>query len=200
MSPASSVRVARPRTLVTLADVLGTPGRVAGFVVAAGVVTFVYTVLLPYDYTQRFAFANWRYLNARLLAWAVALGVAMGFVASVQIYAMRRIAAARAASGAAGGTAFLASLLSSFLCCTPILPSLLAFVGLSGVGLYTTSVSLQHFFAVHQSGFLAASLALLVLTGWWGLRKAARAGCLSEDGCRTDQRDTPRHESAGVRP
>ena len=166
-----------------LAEVLGTPGRIAGFLAAAGVVAFFYTLLLPFDYTQRFELANWDYLNAYLLAWAIVLGLAMGLVGSVQVYAMRRIAAARAASGAAGGVAFVASLLPSFLCCTPIIPSVLAFVGVAGVGLYTTTGTLQHFFAVHQSEFLSASLVLLALMCWWGLRKVARSACLSEDGC-----------------
>ena len=167
-----------------LVEVLGTWGRVAGFVAAACVVAFFYSVLLPFDYTQRFSFTNWDYLDASLLTWAIVLGLAMGLVVSVQVYAMRKVVAARTATGAAGGgVAFVASLLPSFLCCTPIVPSVLAFVGVSGVGLYTTTGALQHFFAVHQSDFLSASLALLLLMGWWGLRKVARAACLSEDGC-----------------
>ena len=174
-----------------LAEVLGTPGRIAGFLVAAGVVAFFYTLLLPFDYTQRFELANWDYLNAYLLAWAIVLGLAMGLVGSVQVYAMRRIAAARAASGAAGGVAFVASLLPSFLCCTPIIPSLLAFVGVSGVGRYTTTGTLQHFLAVHQSEFLSASLVLLALMCWWGLRKVARSACLSEDGCALEAGSNP---------
>ncbi|MDA8056883.1 MAG: hypothetical protein M0032_02760 [Actinomycetota bacterium] len=166
-----------------LAEVLGTPGRLVGFVVAAGVVAFFYTLLLPFDYTQRFELANWDYLDAYLLTWAIVLGLAMGLVVSVQVYAMRRIAAARAAGGVAGGVAFVASLLPSFLCCTPIIPSLLAFVGVSGVGLYTTTGTLQHFFAVHQTEFLSASLVLLACMCWWGLRKVARSQCFTEDGC-----------------
>ena len=166
-----------------LAEVLGTPGRLVGFVVAAAAVAFFYTLLLPFDYTQRFELANWDYLDAYLLTWAIVLGLAMGLVVSVQVYAMRRIAAARAASGAAGGVAFVVSLLPSFLCCTPIIPSLLAFVGVSGVGLYTTTGTLQHFFAVHQTEFLSASLVLLACMCWWGLRKVARSQCFTEDGC-----------------
>ena len=176
-------RLRAPRAL---AEVLGTPGRVAGFLVASGVVAFFYTLLLPFDYTQRFELANWDYLNAYLLTWAIVLGLAMGLVLSVQVYAMRRIAAARAASGAAGGVAFVASLLPSFLCCTPIVPSVLAFVGVSGVGLYTTTGALQHFFAVHQTEFLAASLVLLAFMCWWGLRKVARSQCFTDAACPAD--------------
>lgn len=166
-----------------LAEVLGTRWRVGGFLGAAGVVTFFYTLLLPFNYTQRFELANWHYLDARLLIWAIVLGLFMGLVVSVQVYAMRKVVATHAASSTAGGVAFVVSLLPSFLCCTPVVPSVLAFIGVSGVGLYTTTGTLQHFFAVHQSEFLAASLALLALMSWWGLRKVASASCLSEDGC-----------------
>ncbi|MGC8463176.1 MAG: hypothetical protein ACP5P9_05855 [Acidimicrobiales bacterium] len=173
----------RPRAPQALAEVLGTPGRIGGFLVTSGVVAFFYTLLLPFDYTQRFELANWDYLDAYLLTWAIVLGLAMGLVLSVQVYAMRKVAAARAATGAAGGVAFVVSLLPSFLCCTPIVPSLLAFVGVSGVGLYTTTGTLQHFFAVHQTEFLAASLVLLAVLCWWGLHKVARSQCFTEDGC-----------------
>lgn len=162
-----------------LAGVLGSPARRAGFAVAAAGVALLYTILLPFDYTERFELANWQYLNAGLLAWAIVLGAAMALVLSVQVYAMRKVAVARARTGAVGGVAFAVSLLSSFLCCTPVIPTLLAFVGVSGAGLYTTTGSLQYFFATNQTGLLAGSLALLVASGWWGLRKVAGAACLS---------------------
>jgi hypothetical protein len=166
-----------------LREVLGSPGRLAAFLVVSAVVALVYSLLLPFDFTQRFELANWRYLSAGLLAWSIVLGAGMGLVLSVQVYAMRRIARARAAAGTAGGVAFVASLAPSFLCCTPVIPTALAFVGVSGVSLYGTTGTLQHFFAVHQTQFLAASLALLAITAWWGLRKIATAVCLSDDGC-----------------
>ncbi len=187
MRPAATGAARRGTLRSALGEVLGSPGRLAGFVAVAAAVALLYTILLPFDYTQRFELANWHYLDAYLLTWAMVLGAGMGLVVSVQVYAMRRIARARAAAGTAGGVAFVASLAPSFLCCTPIIPTVLAFVGVSGVGLYGTTGTLQHFFAVHQTEFLAASLVLLALTGWWGLRKVATAACLSEDGCDIDR-------------
>jgi len=159
------------------------------FLATALVVAFAYTVLLPFGYTQRLSFANWHYLDAYLVAWSVVLGLAMGLVVMVQVYAMRQVAAARASSCAVGGLAFVVSLLTSMLCCTPFIATFLAFVGVSGVGLYTTTGVLQHFFAVHETEFLSASLALLAATGWWGLRKVGRAACLSRESC--EAVDTP---------
>lgn len=171
----------------SLAEVLGSPGRRLGFVLVAAGVGLLYTILLPFDYTQRFELANWGYLDAYLVAWSILLGLAMGLVVIVQVYAMRRVAATRASAGAAGGLAFVVSLLTSCLCCTPVVPTFLAFVGVSGVGLYSATGVLQHFFAVHQTEFFASSLALLAATAWWGLRKVGRAACLSGEGCGVDE-------------
>ena len=171
----------------SLAEVLGSPGRRLGFVLVAAGVGLLYTILLPFDYTQRFELANWGYLDAYLVAWSILLGLAMGLVVIVQVYAMRRVAATRASAGATGGLAFVVSMLTSCLCCTPVVPTFLAFVGVSGVGLYSATGVLQHFFAVHQTEFFASSLALLAATAWWGLRKVGRAACLSGEGCGVDE-------------
>ena len=149
------------------------------FVLSALLVAFAYSVLLPFDYTQRVSLRNWQYLNVSSAAWAIVLGLAMGAVVSIQIYAMRTITAARASTGVSGGFAFVASLLPSFLCCTPIIPTMLAFVGVSGVGLYSTTGTLQHFFATYQTEFLSASLALVIFSSWSGIRKVATAACLA---------------------
>ena len=164
-------------------DVLGSPGRMVGFVVVAVVIAFVYTILLPFSYTQRVEFANWDYLSAGLLIWSILLGLGMSLVLSVQVYAMRRIAAGRTAAGSLSGFALVASLLPSFLCCTPIIPTVLAFVGVTGMSLYDTTGTLQHVFAVYQTEFLAGSLILLALSSWWGLHRLATAACLSDVGC-----------------
>ncbi|MFC0081542.1 hypothetical protein ACFFRE_05190 [Aciditerrimonas ferrireducens] len=164
-------------------EVLGTPGRRLAAIVASALVALAYTLLLPFDFTQRLSLANWDYLTTYQAAWSVALGLGMGLVIVIQVYAMRRIARARAATGAASGVAFVVSLLPSFLCCTPFVPSVLAFVGVSGLSLYSTTGAVQHFFALHQTELLSASLALLLATGLWGLWKLATAPCLDACGC-----------------
>jgi len=174
-----SVRMLRS----ALGEVLGSPGRAIGFVATAAGVTLLYSILLPFDYTEHLGLANWQYLDTYLITWAVILGVGMGLVINIQVYAMHQVAIARTASGTAGGVAFIASLLPSFLCCTPIISTFLAFIGISGVSLYSTAGVLQHFFATHQSEFLVGSVILLILTAWRGLYKVATASCLSGDGC-----------------
>jgi hypothetical protein len=166
-----------------LTEVFGSTGRKVAFVLLGIAVALIYTLLLPFDFTQRIEFANWSFLTAYQAIWSVLLGAGMAMVLVVQGYAMRRVARAKASTGAVGGAAFVVSLLPSFLCCTPFVPTLLAFVGLSGVSLYSTTGAVQHVFAVYQTEFLTGSLLLLVLTGWWGLHKITTASCLSDSRC-----------------
>ena len=109
----------------------------------------------------------------------------MALLLTVQVYAFRRAAVARRASGdkALSGFALVVSLMPRFLCCTPVIPTVLATFGLSAISVYSTTRSLQGFFEIHQTAFIAASLALLALTAWWSLRRVARAACLSDTGC-----------------
>jgi hypothetical protein len=170
-------RAAGASTWAVLVDLLASRRNRALLTAAAAAITFAYTILLPYNFTQRLSLANWAFLTPGLLAWSLVLGAGMAFLVVVQVHATRQAVAARA--GAVGGLAFVASLLPSFLCCTPIIPTLLAFAGLSAVSLYGTTGALQYFFAVHQTPFLVGSLAVLVLAAWSALRKLARAACLA---------------------
>jgi hypothetical protein len=149
----------------------------AVFLATGLVVAFLCSLVLPFDYTQRFSFANWQYLDARLLAWSIVLGVGMATVVVLQVHAMRRIAAARARAGAVGGLAFVGSVLPSLLCCTPVIPTVLAFVGFSTESVYGTTGTLQHFFATHQTEFFVGSFVLMVLTAWWSAHRIGTAAC-----------------------
>jgi hypothetical protein len=166
-----------PSSWQVLRGLAGSRAQVAVFAVLAVGVALLYTLLLPFEFTQRLSFANWGFLTGPLAAWSVALGVGIAFVLTVQFSAVRQLAAAR--STTLTGVALVASLLPSFLCCTPIIPTVLAFGGLSAASVYGTTGTLQYFFAVHQTAFLAGSLALLAVTGWWAVRRVARAQCLT---------------------
>ncbi len=154
------------------------------FVVLAAVIAAGYSVLLPFAFTQRLTLANWQFLTTRLLAFAVLLAVGMAVVLTVQVYAVRRAAAARRAGGTTlSGAAFVLSLAPTLLCCTPVIPTVLAAFGLSAVSVYTMTGSLQRFFAVHQTALFAVSLVLLAATAGWSLRRIACASCLNDAGC-----------------
>jgi len=155
------------------------------FAVLTVAITAAYSLTLPFAFTQRLSLRNWQFLTPRLLGFAIALGIGMAFLFTVQVHAFRRAAAARRASGdkALSGVALVVSLLPTFLCCTPVIPTVLATFGLSAISVYSTTRSLQRFFEIHQTAFIAASLALLALTAWWSLRRVARAECLNGTGC-----------------
>jgi hypothetical protein len=163
------------------------PSRVT-FGVLTVLISTAYTLLLPFAFTQRFSLHNWQFLTTRLLVFAIALGIGMALVLTVQIYAVRRAVAARRAAGDStlSGVALIVSVLPTFLCCTPVIPTVLATFGVSAVGVYSTTGTLQRFFDAHQTAFFVASLLLLAATGWWGLRRVARAACLTPTGCTTD--------------
>ena len=48
------------------------------FVLVSGAVTFAYSLLLRYSFTQRLSFHNWHYLDARLFGFSVAFGIGVG--------------------------------------------------------------------------------------------------------------------------
>jgi len=135
--------------------------------------------LQPFRDTQRLAIANWEYLTPSLVVWSILLGCAFALIVMVQLYATSRIIGRRPQGSAVGGLAFVPSLAPSFLCVSPIVPTLLAFLGASGLGLYSTTGALQHFFASSDNLFLAVGLVLMLATGAWSLGKVASAVCLT---------------------
>lgn len=150
------------------------------FVLTAAIVGVAYSVLLPFGFTQRITWRNWHYLDARYVAFSVAFGLATGWMVAAQTFAMRRVAAQRGA--AIGGTGAVLGLVPSFLCCTPIVPTILGFVGLSGASLARTSGRTQYFFETRQNLILAASLAVVLLADLWTARRIVRSECFA-DGC-----------------
>jgi hypothetical protein len=161
----------------------------AVFVATAVLVGFGYSLLLPFAYTQRISFANWRYLDARYLAFSLAFALGIAWLLTLQIHAVRRVARAAArqggaaASGPLGVLAGVVSVMPSLLCCSPILPTVIGVLGLSATTRLDTTVQLQHFFATKENLLLAGALALLLCSGLWSMRKLARAACLTDENC-----------------
>ena len=155
------------------------------FAVVFVVVGFGDSILLPFDFTQRISFANWGYLDPRYLAFTVAFAFAMAWVLTLQVHAVREVLAARSSadapgrSGPLGALAAVVSLLPSFLCCSPVVPTLVGLFGLSAATRLRTTGTITYFFATKQSLLLAGALALLVASGLWSTRKLARAACFA---------------------
>jgi hypothetical protein len=151
------------------------------------------SVLLPYDFTQQLSFANWRYFGPRYAVFTVAFALAMAWVVTLQVHAMRAVisnarAKASGNGGALGALAAVVGLLPSLLCCSPIVPTFVSFLGLSATAQLRTTGSIMYFFATKQDLLLAGSLILVVGSGFWSLRKLARATCLSGQ-CATEVAD-----------
>jgi hypothetical protein len=163
------------------------------FAVLAAAITFLYTLLLPFADTQQFSLANWQWLDGQALGLSLALGAGLAAVLTLQVYAVRQVAARRARGAAGGLLGFAASVAPSMLCCTPVVPTVLGGFGLSGAALFTTTGTLQYVFAAHETAFLAGSLALLAVTAWWSARRIARAACLAPGGsCPAPHSQAPR--------
>jgi hypothetical protein len=159
------------------------------FVAATVAVGFAYSVLLPFDFTQRISLANWQYFGPRYAAFTVGLALGLAWVVTLQVHAMRRIArnaaiAGRPRRGGPGGAvAAVVSLLPSFLCCSPIVPTVVSLIGLPVATQLRTTGTITWFFATQQDWLLAGALAVLAASGLWSTRKLARAGCLAEECC-----------------
>lgn len=158
------------------------------FALTAALVGLGYSVLLPFAYTQRVSTANWRYLDARYVAFTVAFALAMAWLVTLQVHAVRRLARAAAGDSAARGGPFgvlaaIVSLLPSLLCCSPIMPTLVGVLGLSATTRLSTTVSLQHFFATNENSIMLGALVLVAGAGLWSVRKLARAACLAGECC-----------------
>jgi hypothetical protein len=154
------------------------------FLIVTVVVGIGDSVLLPYDFTQQLSFANWQYFGPRYGVFTVAFALAMAWVVTLQVHAMRAVISnARAKTsgkgGALGTLAAVVSLLPSLLCCSPIVPTLVSFLGLSATTQLRTTGSIMYFFATKQDLLLVGSLVLVAGSGLWSLRKLARAACLS---------------------
>lgn len=157
------------------------------FVAVAAVAGFGYSMLLPFDYTQRVSFANWQYFGLRYAAFTAAFALGLAWVVTLQVHAMRRVARNAAGrprrGGLAGATAAFIGLLPSLLCCSPVVPTLVGLIGLPVSTQLQTTGTITYFFATKQDWLLGGALALLAASGLWSTRKLARAACLAPGRC-----------------
>jgi hypothetical protein len=151
------------------------------FLVLAASVAFLYSILLPFGFTQRLSLDNWQYLDNELIGFSLAFGLLIAWIVTLQVYAVSRLTQGRDQTLTFG--AIVGSLLPSMLCCTPVVPTVLAVFGLSTVSIYGLSGRIQSFFALHERSIMLASLVLLVGSALWSMRKLRTAACLTEGDC-----------------
>ncbi len=130
----------------------------------------LYLFLLPSAFTAgSIGLISLRYLNAELVIFSVLLASLLSLSLMLNIYAFR--AAARRKGGILTFGVLASSLLPSTLCCTPVVPTVLAFLGATTPQIFGFSGKVQGFIATYETAFLIfASLLLLI-----SLRLAARS-------------------------
>ncbi|SKM30207.1 Uncharacterised protein [Mycobacteroides abscessus subsp. massiliense] len=179
-SPATPPGQHRQTSLTVLAALARRPGYQLLFAVVAVAATGVYTLMLPGLHTMRVDPSNWVHLTAQDLVFSLALGIGLAAVLTLQVFALRQAAASRSAAGGKAALGVLESVAAVVpsLCCTPVLPTVLALVGVGAAG----SASTMHAIAPHATLIWIGVLVLLALTGWWTAHRIAAARC-DLDGC-----------------
>jgi hypothetical protein len=101
-----------------------------------------------------------RFITPVQAAFALVFGVLLSLVVTLNVYAFRMRASS--VKGVTAGS-IIASLVNG-LCCTPLIPSLIAMTGASTPVLYEISPRLQAFFELNSQYFYALSVALLLIS------------------------------------
>jgi hypothetical protein len=129
--------------------------------VLGSLLTAFYLVMLPSSAVGGLAFVAVHYLTPLLALAAIVLGY--GFALTVAINVSSFTQRSRAA-GVVGVGGLLAAVLPGSLCCTSVVPSLLAALGASTPTILGTTGKIQSVFANYESAFIGASVAAVVLS------------------------------------
>jgi len=153
------------------------------FAAAAG----LYAFTLPAVYTGGvIGLISLRYLNAELLFFSLALAAAVSLALTLNIYAYRNYSSRRS-SGVTVGAA-LSSIVPASLCCTPLLPALLALFGATTPQIFGINGRVQGFIASYETPILIFALLLLLYAIRLGAKIILlRARPLSEGRRSTDE-------------
>lgn len=135
----------------------------------------VYLFTLPAVYTGGVVgLISLKYLTAELALFSIALALFLSLTLTLNIHAFRASARSRGAGVSSG--AILASLLPSGVCCTSLVPSLLAILGASTPQIFGMTGRIQGFVASNETAFLAFAL-VLVLFSFHLAAKASVRSC-----------------------
>ena len=121
----------------------------------------IYAFTLPATYTGgTIGLVSLRYLNLELGLISFALAAALSLALTLNVYAYRVMADRRSCS--ATGGAILSSLLPTSICCTPVVPTVLALLGASTSQIFGFGGRIQGFFATYEMPILMLALAIMV--------------------------------------
>ena len=130
----------------------------------------LYAFTLPTVYTGGVVgLISLSYLNAELLFFSIALAALLSLALTLNIYAFR--VSIRRRSGSLGLAGVFSSFLPATICCTPVVPTLLAILGASTPQIFGLTGQIQGFFATYELLILAFALVLLIVS----LRLATRS-------------------------
>ncbi len=146
----------------------------------------LYVFTLPAVYTGGvIGLISLRYLNGELLFFSVALAALLSLALTLNVYAFR--ATVRKAGRGLTMGALASSLLPAGVCCTPLVPTLLAIAGASTPQIFGVTGRVQGLFATYELQILALALVLLLFS----LRLAGRSILVS---CPLPQRSAHDHD------
>lgn len=123
----------------------------------------LYLFTLPAVYTGGvIGLISLSYLDAELALFSVALAALLSLAVSLNVYAFR--ASVRHPSGGLTVGGALSSLLPAGICCTPVVPTLLAVLGASTPQIFGLTGRIQGFFATYEPAILTVALILLLVS------------------------------------
>ncbi|MCL6105413.1 MAG: hypothetical protein M1483_07285 [Actinobacteria bacterium] len=140
--------------------VLVKPTYAVVFLLLAAVLSAVYTIMLSGKLTGKITFSNINAVTPDYLVLGTILGVLMALILIENFYSLIMFRSARMGFGIGGG---VIGILSGSLCCTTIVPTLLAFFGAGTSALYSTTGKVQGFFASYEPWLITASIVLMLL-------------------------------------
>ncbi len=119
-----------------------------------------YLMALPATFTGgRIGWVRLQFLTPTFAVFALALGLLAGLTFTLAIYGFRAAAAARGQGTGVVGTVL--AILPSMVCCTPLVPTLLALLGASTPTIFALTGRIQGFFATYEIPILTAALLML---------------------------------------
>lgn len=135
----------------------------------------LYLFTLPATFTGgQVGLVSLRFLTLRLAALALIMAALLALIMPFIIYLIRRGQKARTATTAGG---VLVGIITPLLCCSPVLPIALGFVGGLFPLLGGASGGLQGFIATHETGFFVVAILLLVYALYQNAKKICEDAC-----------------------